>query len=449
MWPVQSSSEVPPTRVRFLTLSLCIAMAMLLYLDRYALSPVTGTLLSELKVNKEQLGRTIFFAFFFAYALLQVPAGWLSDAFGARRMLALYVAVWSLATMSMGLVNGLAAIFMVRFVLGISQAGAYPTAAGVLKRWFPYGSRGRANSSVSMGGRAGGLLAFAITPALMLLVGRLLGWETGRWRAVFVLFGALGLVWVVVFVWLYRDSPREHPWCNVEEIELIDPVGMGEAAPHRPARSQISLPPLALLMSKEAALMCVIGFCVDVGWVFLVSWLPLYLVETYGDYLQHNVGDQQVVSGLMTALTGLAGMTGTVLGGFGTDRLVVRFGPIWGRRIPGVTAGVLVASLYLLAPHLPNVWWFIAAMAAISLSIDFCLGSMWATYQDIGGRHVGSVLGLGNMCASFGSAAFTWYSGSLADHNQWNTVFLLAAAAMVVATVSWLLIDPTKPVKGC
>jgi sugar phosphate permease len=424
-------------------------MAMLLYLDRYALSPVTGTLLSELKVNKEQLGRTIFFAFFFAYALLQVPAGWLSDAFGARRMLALYVAVWSLATMSMGLVNGLAAIFMVRFVLGISQAGAYPTAAGVIKRWFPYGSRGRANSSVSMGGRAGGLLAFAITPALMLLVGRLLGWDTGRWRAVFVLFGALGLVWVVVFVWLYRDSPREHPWCNVAEIELIDPVGTVEAASHRPARSQLSLPPLALLKSKEAALMCVIGFCVDVGWVFLVSWLPLYLVETYGDYLQHNVGDQQVVSGLMTALTGLAGMTGTVLGGFGTDRLVVRFGPIWGRRIPGVTAGVLVASLYLLAPHLPNVWWFIGAMAAISLSIDFCLGSMWATYQDIGGRHVGSVLGLGNMCASFGSAAFTWYSGSLADHNQWNTVFLLAAAAMVVATVSWLLIDPTKPVKGC
>ena len=86
-------------------------------------------------------------------------------------MLALYVALWSLATMSMGLVNGLAAIFFVRFLLGISQAGAYPTAASLLKRWFPYGSRGRANSSVSMGGRAGGLLAFAVTPALMLLVG--------------------------------------------------------------------------------------------------------------------------------------------------------------------------------------------------------------------------------------------------------------------------------------
>jgi nitrate/nitrite transporter NarK len=115
--------------------------------------------------------------------------------------------------------------------------------------------------------------------------------------------------------------------------------------------------------------------------------------------------------------------------------------------LPGVIAGVLVAGLYLLAPRAPNVWWFIGSMAAISLSIDFCLGSMWATYQDIGGRHVASVLGLGNMCASFGSAAFTWFSGSLADHKQWNTVFLLAAAAMAVATVSWLLINPTRSVE--
>jgi sugar phosphate permease len=424
-------------------LGLCIAMAMLLYLDRYALSPVTSTLLGELQVTKEQLGRTVFFAFFFAYALLQVPAGWLSDTFGARRMLALYVAVWSLATISMGFVNGLAAIFFVRFLLGVSQAGAYPTAASVIKRWFPYTSRGRASSAVSMGGRAGGLLAFAITPSLLLLVGTLIGWETGRWRIVFAFYGALGLVWVVVFAWLYRDSPREHPWCNAEEVELIAPAVRLTGVPLRRV-----LPPLTILTSKEVLLMCVIGFCVDVGWVFLVSWLPQYLIETHGEYIKTYVGDEQVVAGRMTAVTGLAGMIGTLLGGLATDRLVVSFGPIWGRRLPGVIAGVVVAGLYLVAPLLPNVWLFVGAMAAISLSIDFCLGAMWATYQDIGGRHVASVLGVGNMSASFGAAAFTWYAGSLADHKQWNTVFLLAAAAMVLASISWLLIDPTHSVEA-
>src|SRR5271154_1758945 len=133
-----ASSPARPTNIRFLTLALCIAMAVLLYLDRYALSPVTKTLLAELDLNKEQFGR-VFSAFFFAYALFQVPAGWLSDTFGARRMLAVYVAVWSLATVCMGLVNGLTAIILVRILLGISQAGAYPTAASLIKRWFPYG----------------------------------------------------------------------------------------------------------------------------------------------------------------------------------------------------------------------------------------------------------------------------------------------------------------------
>jgi sugar phosphate permease len=445
-WPtvkrLDSSTAIRPTKVRFLTLGLCIAMSMLLYLDRYALSPVTSTLLRELDVTKEQLGRTVFFAFFFAYALLQVPAGWLSDTLGARRMLAVYVAVWSLATISMGFVNGLAAIFFVRFLLGISQAGAYPTAASVIKRWFPYSSRGRASSAVSMGGRAGGLLAFAITPSLLLLVGYLVGWETGRWRIVFALYGALGLVWVAVFAWLFRDSPREHPWCNTEEVALIAPAVRVTGVPLLRA-----LPPLTILTSKEVLLMCVIGFCVDVGWVFLVSWLPQYLVETYGDYMKQHVGDEQVVAGMMTAMTGLAGMVGTLLGGLATDRMAVRFGPIWGRRLPGVIAAVLVATLYLLAPSLANVWLFVGAMAAISLSIDFCLGAMWATYQDIGGRHVASVLGVGNMCASFGSAAFTWYAGSLADNKHWNTVFVLAASAMVMAAISWLLLDPTHAVE--
>jgi len=415
-------------------------MSMLLYLDRYALSSLTNTLQLELHLDKEQLGRT-FFAFFFAYGLCQIPAGWLSDAFGARRMLAIYVAVWSLATMCMGMVNGLLAIFVVRFALGVSQAGAYPTAASVIKRWFPFRHRGRANSSVSMGGRAGGLIAFVITAALMLRIGHLLGWETGAWRVVFALYGSLGLVWVVVFVWLFRDSPRTHPWCNPAEAELISP---GDST--TPVSHSRALPPRHILFSKEALLMCVIGFCVDIGWVFLVSWLPQYLVDTYGTYLeQQHLGNMEVVAGRLTALTGLAGMAGTLLGGFATDRFVVRFGPIWGRRIPGITAGVLVAVLYLVAPHLPNVWWFIGAMAAISLSIDFCLGAMWATYQDIGGRHVGSVLGLGNMCASFGSAGYTWVAGSLADRHEWNTVFLLAAGAMTIATVSWLLLDPTRP----
>ena len=202
-----------------------------------------------------------------------------------------------------------------------------------------------------------------------------------------------------------------------------------------------------MLTSKEIALMCVIGFCVDVGWVFLVTWLPQYLLETYGQYVERNIGDQQVVSGLMTALTGLAGMVGTLLGGLATDRLVVRFGPIWGRRLPGVIAGVLVAGLYLLGSACPRRVVVYRVNGRHFLVDRFLLrgdvGHLPGHWRPTRGLRAGP----GEHVRSFGSAAFTWFSGSLADHKEWNTVFLLAASAMVVAAVSWLLLDPTHTIE--
>jgi len=438
--PADRSPPARPTSVRFLIIGLCVAMSVLLYLDRFALGPVTTTMLEELSLDEEQFGRAVG-AFFFAYALMQIPSGWLSDTFGARWTLALYVVLWSLATIGLGLVQGLLAITLMRVMLGITQAGAYPAAASLVKRWIPYAGRGRANSSVSMGGRAGGLLAFFCTPLLMLLVGQWTGWEIGRWRVVFALYGSLGLVWAVAFVWLYRDRPAEHPACNAAERELI--AGQTES---RPARRRFDLPILAMLASKEVWLMCIIGFCVNIGWIFLVSWLPHYLVIKYGDYVTAHIGPQHVVVNVFTAATGLAGMCGSLLGGTATDILVRRFGPIWGRRLPGLCSGGIVAAIYVVAPQLPGVWLFVAAMIAVSFTIDFGLGATWATYQDIGGRHVAAVLGFGNMCGNLGAAYFSWKIGQLAKGGEWNTVFLMSAGAMLIAASAWLLLDATRPV---
>jgi sugar phosphate permease len=450
------SAANSPTRVRFLVVGLCVCMSVLLYLDRFALSPATDAILRELALTKEQFGRT-YFVFFFAYALMQVPAGWLSDNFGARGTLALYVVGWSLATVCLGFANGLVAIALVRLMLGVTQAGAYPAAASLLKRWIPATGRGRANSMVSMGGRAGGLVAFFFTPILMLLVGNWLGWQTGRWRAVFVLYGSLGFIWAAVFWWLFRDSPRQHPWCNAEEAELIDNA-VGTRAPAQRVdvpSAEASIPvkptsrglPIAdMLRSPEVWLLCTFNCAVNVGWIFLVAWLPQYLVETYGSYVTAHIGDKLVVAGIMTALTGLAGMCGGLLGGATTDRLVRKHGLRWGRRLPGMCAGCIVCCLYLLAPQLNNVWLFVGTMIAISFTIDFGLGASWASYQDIGGRHVASILGVGNMWGNLGAATFAWVIGYLAEHDRWQTVFLISAIAMAINALCWRFFDASRPI---
>jgi sugar phosphate permease len=441
-------SNESPTGIRYLVIVLCMAMSVLLYLDRFALSPATDSILRELHLTKEEFGRT-YFAFFFAYALLQVPAGWLTDRLGARGTLTVYVIGWSLATVCLGLANGLTAILLMRLALGATQAGAYPAAASLLKRWIPAIARGRANTTVSMGGRAGGLIAFFCTPLLMLLVGRWLGWETGRWRAVFVLYGSLGFVWAALFWWLFRDLPRLHPWCNHAEINMIgQPLSNTRQSGLSLAETirQMVTAFLALLRSKEVWLLCIFNCAVNVGWIFLVSWLPQYLVEKHGSYLTAKIGDKLVVAGVMTAVTGLAGMCGGLLGGATTDRLVRSFGLSWGRRLPGLCAGGVVCCLYLIASQLSDVWLFVGTMVAISFIIDFGLGASWASYQDIGGRHVASVLGLGNMCGNFAAAVFAWLFGWLAQQNNWQAVFVISAVAMALNSLCWLFFDAARPI---
>lgn len=521
----------PASNVRFLVIGLGIAMSVLLYLDRFATTPATDTMLRELALTKDQFGNAVG-AFFLAYALMQIPSGWITDTFGARWMLAVYVLCWSLATIGLGLAQGIAAIWTMRLILGVMQAGAYPTAAGLLKRWVPYSGRGLANSAVSMGGRCGLLFSLILTVPLMHVFADLRGdIQADNWRYVFVLYGSLGIIWALLFVWLYRDSPAAHPWTNAAEVDLIaGPLGglkppalAGERPPLMllggvygaliaailgvilgatwlsdfmkdnygkrleqlldssggasaltsvipqvggligtlalcvlanaalrqlaPLTSRrVQLPFQAMAASKEVWLMCVINISVNIGWVFLATWLPQYLIETHGDYLTRYIGEQDLVATLITAVVGVAAMCGGLSGGRATDVFVRRFGHTWGRRLPGLSAGLLVCGMYLLVPNLTNVWLFTGGMIAIAFTIDFGLGATWASYQDIGGRNVAAILGVGNMCGNLGAAYFVRIIGQLADRDQWNTVFYLSSGAMLVAACCWMFFNAARPV---
>jgi MFS family permease len=438
--PTTKATADSPTRVRYLVVALCVGMSVLLYLDRYCISPITSTIRRELALDAEQFGRAVG-AFFLIYALCQVPAGWLSDRFGARGTLALYVVCWSLATIGLGLAGGLVTITLMRMLLGATQAGAYPAAASLLKRWIPAAGRARANTIVAMGGRAGNLLAQFATPLLALAAGAL-GWQMGGWRAVLVCYGALGLVWAGLFVWLYRDQPGDHPWTNDAERRLIG---------HQPAQAPSSLEHFARLVlgmitSPELWLISFVGIAVNIGWVFLVTWLPQYLLDRHRSELAAITDSPEVFAGTLTALAGLGAMFGGLTGGAAADRFLVAYGRRWGRRLPGAIAGFLVCGMYLVAMQLTDLWWLVAIMIAISFTIDFGLGASWASYQDIGGRNTAVVLGVGNMCGNLGAAGFGWLIGLLAKADRWNTVFLIAGLAMALYGTGWLFFDATRPV---
>ena len=396
-------------------------------------------MISELGVTGEEFGRAVG-AFFFAYAAMQVPAGWLADRLGARMMLTIYVVAWSLATMSLGLVNSLTAIVLVRVLLGITQAGAYPTAASALGRWIPPNERARCNSAVATGGRLGGLIAFALTPVLMGLVGTVLGRATGQWRVVFMAYGSLGLVWAILFHRWYRDTPRLHPRCNEAEAELIEGLDESGKSSGPPPESFFQI-----FTSVNIWFLCAINFLINIGWIFLATWMHPYLVSHFTPELEVHFSSVKTAAGVMVAFTAVAGMTGNMLGGWWADVLVKRFGLRWGRCIPGITSGTIAFVVYSLAMVTDNVWLFVLEMAAIYFLTDLAIGSLWAVYQDIASKNVAAALGFPNMCGNLGAAGCAWMIGYLADKDQWNIVFLVSGTSFLLAAVCWTFVRADRP----
>ena len=163
-------SEAPsrPTGVRHLIILLLTLMSVLLYLDRFCVSFAGDYIKEDLGLSQTQMSWFLSL-FFWSYALSQVPAGWLADRFGARRMLSIYVVAWSLFTALMGLAAGFTMLLFARLMCGITQAGAYPTAGGVISRWVPLSKRATASAWVGLGGRIGGAMAPILTAFLMVV----------------------------------------------------------------------------------------------------------------------------------------------------------------------------------------------------------------------------------------------------------------------------------------
>ncbi len=156
------------SRVRYWMVLLAMLVAVLLYLDRICLSTASQSIEKDLSLSKEQLN-WILSAFFWSYALAQLPAGWLGDRYGARWVLSSYVILWSLSTALLGLATGFMSLLVLRLACGLFESGAYPVCSSIVRNWVPPTHRGLASGIVAVGGRLGGALAPLVTIQLMLL----------------------------------------------------------------------------------------------------------------------------------------------------------------------------------------------------------------------------------------------------------------------------------------
>jgi MFS family permease len=218
-----AQAALRPTRTRHVVLGLTVAAYMITYMDRVVISSAVPSIQREFGFSIVTMG-WILSAFQWAYALFQIPGGWLGDRIGPRRALSLIVVWWSCFTAATVFAWSAASMALIRFLFGMGEAGAFPIATRSLSRWMLPGERGFAQGVTHAGSRLGG----ALTPALVVIIIAAYGW-----RAPFVCFGSLGLVWAAVWFWYYRDSPAEHKSVNAAERDLIrNALGAAPGSPN-------------------------------------------------------------------------------------------------------------------------------------------------------------------------------------------------------------------------
>jgi MFS family permease len=391
-------------------------------MDRVVISTAVPSIQKEFGFSIVTMG-WILGSFQWAYALFQIPGGWFGDRVGPRRALTLIVMWWSLFTSATTLAWNAISMAGVRFLFGMGEAGAFPIATRSLSRWMLPAERGFSQGITHAGSRLGA----ALTPALVAFI-----IARNGWRAPFVIFGMLGLLWAGVWFWYYRDSPAEHRRVNAAERELIQ-AGLGIGANVRRA-----VPWKRILSSPQMWMICAMYFCYAYNVGVYLTWFPKYLSDHRGFSLQKM--------GLYASLPLLAGTVGDLCGGWISDILARRIFDIkMARRVVAVVGFLLAAVSILLASLTADPLRSVLYSCVAMLGLELTVGVSWAVTIDIGGESAGSVSALMNTFGNTGGATASVLTGYLVQAAGWNLPFLIVSGLSVVAALLFIRIDAGRP----
>jgi len=448
------------SRVRFGVLTFISSLSILTYLDRTCISRVQDDMKRDLGLDDTQMG-LVFGAFYIGYGLFEVPAGWLGDTLGTRRVLTRIVLWWSLFTALTGAIGWFKGyrdyqwllfgwqapvlfLFMliVRFLFGCGEAGGYPNLARVVGTWFPFQERGLAQGAIWFFARLGGAMA----PLLIGTLTARIGWEKA-----FCVFGLLGLLWCLAFCFWFRNTPEEVPACNQAERDLIRGYVPEIRPPAADEPEKHSFPPLRpLIASGTMWALCTAAVFVNLAWHFFPTWQPRYFKDFFGISMKG--------SELLIGLPYLCGAVGAFVGGSISDKLIrVTGSRRWGRSLVGMVGfgGAGLCAFCML--FVTEAWQAVALLCLVFLINDLAVPVIWAAGTDISGRFAGTITAIVNTAGCIGGFLCPVLMGMFLDtapdaemkRDLWPVIFAGLATAWVISGIAWLFIDASRPIVPC
>lgn len=404
---------------RYRVLALLFFLVLVMYLDRLCIAVAGPRMQSDLGLSPREWG-WVMGAFTLAYALFEVPSGVLGDRIGPRKVLTRIVLWWSAFTAATGAVSSLGPLLGIRFLFGAGEAGAFPNCTATVSRWIPTHERARATSVIWLATSAGGVL----TPLLVVPIQQAYGW-----RAAFYLFGSVGLIWVAVWRWWFRDTPAERPGISQAEVQLISGGSTAAQGPQK------RLSWGAVLRNTQFRRLLVMYHLYCWGAYFYLSWLPTYLQKGRG-----LTEDEMKIA---SALPALLGFLGVIAGGLLSDRLARRHSMRIARCSIGAVS-LVAAGVSMIAATLTADNWTAVGLLAVGLGVmNAMLPVSWSLCVDLGGKHSGAVSGAMNMAGQAGSFVSSVAFGYFIEwFGSYDRALMPLAAMLLLGGIVFATINP-------
>jgi ACS family glucarate transporter-like MFS transporter len=398
------------------------------YFDRGNLSIAIPLMAKEFHLSPAIMG-IVLSAFFWPYFLLQIPAGWFADKIGQRISLALSVGAWSVATAATAFARGTVSLVGFRILLGIGEAGAYPSAAGVTARWFPDKERSRVSALFDSGSKFGAATSLPITAWLIVTTG---------WRAAFMISGAVGLIWALVW-WFYYDEPEKHKYMNAAELKYIRDgqvkrEGMGGVQPMKW---------YDLLRYRNIWSMCLGFFTMNYIGYFFYTWFPVYLLKV------HNM--PLVKMGLIATVPLIISMVLEIAAGALADWLYARGWPLTRVRKTILISGELLCTCVVIAIFVHSIAWIIVIMTLCKSGQTMANSQVWTLPGDVAPQNMTSqVASLQNSVSNLAGVVGPIVGGIILQlTGSFNGVMLVLAGVAILGATNYLFlmgkIEPIVP----
>lgn len=403
-------------RYRWVIVALLFAAMVINYVDRQTIGFLKGDLSKQFGWNETNYADLVFW-FQAAYAASYLAFGRIVDRIGARFGFGLAFLIWQGAHIAHALANSLGGFIGARLALGVGEGGAFPGGIKAMAQWFPKKERAFATGLFNAGTNIGAIVTPLIIPAVTL---------TWGWRAAFVVTGIGGLLWLPIWLLVYR-TPRETRSLSAAELAHIesDPPDVTEAIPWR-----------RLLPVRETWAYAIGKFLIDPIWWMFLFWLPDFLQKRHGLDLK-SFGPPVIAIYLLSDV-------GSIAGGWLSSRLIRAGWTINRARKTTMLICAVCAMPVALGAVVDNLWLAVGIIGLATAAHQGFSANLYTLPGDVFPRSaVGSVVGIGGMIGAIGGMVMSKYAGYVLEKlGTYTPIFAVAASAYILALAAIHLLSP-------